>query len=289
VDESIVPIYSKIKSKICAGIILYNPELSRLSDSIKSILPQVTELIIVDNNSVNIQVVIQEWPESDVIHYILNDTNYGIARALNQICIWANDKSYDWILTLDQDSICEQELIQKYSIHVQDDAIGIVCPRIAYENITEKKKTVPEIDYIDACMTSASLTNIKAWDIVGGFDEWMFIDYVDNDFCMRLKLSGYKVLRVNNTRLNHMLGNSKEISIFNLFKIHTSNHNPLRNYYFVRNNVYYIRKYRHNVSLTKEFSKLIYIEFRKIVFEKQRIKNIKTMIKGLIEGFRKNI
>src|SRR5699024_6976157 len=56
------------------------------------------------------------------------------------------------------------------------------------------------------CITSASCTSIKAWEKIGGFDDWLFIDLVDNEFCKRLVASGYKILRLNHLVLDQEFG-----------------------------------------------------------------------------------
>ena len=41
------------------------------------------------------------------------------------------------------------------------------------------------------------MPRIDAWEQIGKFDEWLFIDLVDNEFCKRLIVSGYTILRLN--------------------------------------------------------------------------------------------
>ena len=270
--------------RICAGIVLYNPDVLRLAESIEVVLPQVQALILIDNTSANIQPVCERWAEIEKIVIIRNAHNLGIAKALNQICERAESNSFDWVLTLDQDSLCENNIIKKFTPYTTLKRVGIICPRIKYENIENNEKFKNEYEYIEACMTSASLTLTKAWRMAGGFDEWMFIDYVDNDFCMRLKLAGYRVLRVNTTVLSHQLGNSKEINLLFGIKVFVTNHSPFRNYYYVRNSIYFIRKYRKQINVWKYFMILIYVEIKKLVFEKNRVANVKSAIRGFTDG-----
>lgn len=272
------------KARICAGIVLYNPDVLRLAKNIMTIFPQVKALVLVDNASTNIQTVSTRWAETDNIVIIQNRDNLGIAKALNQICEWAESNSFDWVLTLDQDSLCESDIIEKFVSCISSERVGIICPRIKYENRSNRKNFKNDCEFIEACMTSASLTLIKAWRMAGGFDEWMFIDYVDNDFCMRLKLAGYRVLRVNTTVLSHQLGNSKEINLLFGIKVVVTNHSPFRNYYYVRNSIYFIRKYRKQINVWKYFMILIYVEIKKLVFEKNRVANVKSAIRGFTDG-----
>ena len=99
--------------KILAGIVLYNPEISRLKDNIKAIEGQVDKLIIIDNGckSKDYLSLINE----DKVHIINLKKNRGIATALNAILQYALDNDYDWALTLDQDSVSPSNLVDTYS------------------------------------------------------------------------------------------------------------------------------------------------------------------------------
>ena len=269
---------------ICAGIVTYNPDIGQLVKNINAIINQVDEVIVVDNNSENIN-QITEVEKNIKIRLIKNISNYGIAKALNQIFEIAKSKNYRWVLTLDQDSICDKNMISTFRKYQSYPKIGIICPRIKYfdSDVKSSSENENEYEYVKACMTSASLTSLEAWETIGGFDEWMFIDYVDNDFCMRIGLYGYKILKANSTTLNHRLGDSvkKRLLIFN---INLYNHSPFRNYYYVRNVIYFIKKHHKNLCVTKYLVILVCWEAKKIIFEKNKLRTIKSLFKGFKDG-----
>lgn len=271
---------------ICAGIVLYNPEMERLAENISSIISQVKTVVLVDNGSANICAVQERWGNMPNIVFIKNEKNQGIAKALNQMCEWAMNNDFDWILTLDQDSVCDCRMIEKLQPYTRIKEVGIICPRVEYENVTNKTRYSSDYQYVEACMTSASLTSIKSWQECCGFDEWMFIDYVDNDFCMRLKLHSYFVIRVNTVVLYHQLGQSKEILLLFKIKVIVNNHNNIRNYYYTRNSIYYMKKYTKHINIYKQILILLHFESKKIIFEKKKILTIKSFINGFVAGVR---
>ena len=55
---------------VCAGIVIYNPEIKRLQDVIYAICQQVEELILVDNGSTNISEIVEVANEQDKVHLI---------------------------------------------------------------------------------------------------------------------------------------------------------------------------------------------------------------------------
>ena len=97
--------------EIITGIILYNPDLSRLRENISAILPQVDNVVLVENGSSDITYL--KELEDEKIELIVNDENMGIAYALNQVMQYAHDNSYEWALTLDQDSVVPPGLVDK--------------------------------------------------------------------------------------------------------------------------------------------------------------------------------
>ena len=272
--------------KICVGIVTYNPDLRRLSKVLDSISCQVVEVIIVDNGSNNSDDLINLIKEYNNVGCLLNEENKGIAKALNQICYFAYERSYDWALTLDQDTVCPKDLVQKLSMYSDKDEVGIVCPAVYYEGVNvDAVKPQFDTEYVYACMTSASLTRIEAWRSVGGFDETYFIDFVDNEFCMKLKLQGYRILRTHSCHINHQLGNTNIISLFGI-KLKGTHHNNTRSYYMMSNNVLFIKRYSDKLSIPKECAKLLKTAWNEFLFSPKRMDTLKSLVCGVKDGIK---
>lgn len=260
---------SKQFNDICAGIVLYNPNLHRLKSVIDSIIDQVKELILVDNTSSNYSDLCELVDSYDTIRFITNQQNEGIAKALNQICSYGHDYHYDWCLTLDQDTICPNNMIDCLAHYCDTNAIGILCPSVHYEGFNYLRSN-NELEKVYACMTSGSLTNLNAWEKVGGFNEDYFIDFVDNEFCMRLGLEGYDIIRVNACVMHHQLGELVNMKFLNLFPMKVFRHSPLRYYYMTRNNLKFINDYRKHLNVVKEYLKLAKILWTGLLFASDR-------------------
>lgn len=273
---------------IIAGIVLYNPDIGRLIRNVKSILPQVNRLLMVDNNSLNFEEVRKYFEKDDKIYIIRNVENYGIAKALNQIMDFATKNGAKWALTLDQDSVCPIDLIENAKKFVYKKDIAIICPNIIDTQINSeltKRTSNNEYEYVTRCISSASLTNIKVWKEVGYFNNEMFIDYVDFDFCARLILSGYKILRLNNVVLDHKLGDcTYRHLLFN--KVRISNHSAFRKYYIARNITFFIRKYRKNLNVKFEYLRILKVITYTILYENNKRKKIRAILKGIIHGMK---
>lgn len=270
---------------ICAGIVSYNPDIERLKLNVEAICGQVSKVYIVDNGSENLFAINNLIVTVSKVVLIPNTENVGIAKALNQLCEIADNDHYQWMLTLDQDTICPKNLIELLSKYINRDDVGLICPAIHYEGwcSTEIQSLAPyceESEEIKACMTSGSLTRIKAWKKVKGFREEYFIDFVDNEFCMKLLLAHYKIIRVNTCAINHQLGESGTFNLLGIKKVKYTRHTPWRFYYMIRNNRVFIEEYKNQLSVFKEYLKLWYIIIKGIAFAKDRKSTIRSIYLG---------
>jgi rhamnosyltransferase len=130
-------------------------------------------------------------------------------------------------------------------------------------------------------MTSGSMIRLSAYKKIGGFLEKFFIDYVDNEFCLRMILAGYYVMQLNSVTIYHKLGSTQRRE-FIYRKVFPTNHPPLRLYYRTRNRFYVYNKYKNQFIGYILFDIRVFIkDFIKILlYENNRLKKIKMIIKG---------
>ena len=276
-------------SKVLAGIVLFNPNIERLRISLESISSQTESVVLVDNASINIQDVKKLLAHYENTFLISNKKNNGLAYALNQLCSYAFEQQCDWFLTLDQDTVCPSSMVSQLLKHCKED-IGILCPAVDYEGLNIKSKDCQEeFSQTYACMTSGSLTNIRAWKEVGGFRDDFFIDFVDNDFCMKLELHNYKIWRVNSCIMHHQLGDAQEKKLLGIFKFKASCHSPWRYYYMIRNNLVFIWDYEMHLNVVKEYLKLAYVVCYGLVSSNNRKQTFLYMMRGYKDAKRHNM
>lgn len=277
--------------KVAAIIISYNPD-NNLLDSVNLLINQVDKIIIVDNGSEsqkkkNINLI--KDIDNKKIEVIFNEENLGIATALNIGVKEALNQGYNWILTMDQDSKASSNMVEKmlevYNTIDESERKEIlsIFPNFVDERIQsiEENSNMNSYEYVDADITSGNLLRAEVFDKVGFFDDSLFIDLVDTDFCMRLNEKNIKMIKVRDAILYHSLGESQSVkSIFG--KFNTSNHSALRRYYITRNRFYTWEKYKDLNSFTlNRDKKLFKKEFIKIILgEKDKINKIKMVFKG---------
>lgn len=272
---------------INAGIVTYNPDIARLEQNISAILPQVDKVIVVDNHSDNLKNIISLCNEFNV-KVICNTSNKGIAYALNEIMEYAYKNGYEWCVTLDQDSVCSRNLIKEAKKLLPRKDIAEIAPLI-YEAKTGDTPTLDaklngkEYQKVPKCITASTITNVSIWKKIGGFDNKLFIDYVDYDYSLKARKNGYIIVRMNNVRLNQELGDSEfHRTIFG--KIRVANHSAFRKYYICRNIVIFIKRYHQDISVTKEVLRIAKTIGLTILFEDDKSNKIKACNKGIKDG-----
>ena len=278
---------SENESAVVAGIVLHNPEISRLLASINTILSQVDRLFLVDNGSSNISEIKQMLDaigNYGKIQLVENGRNEGIAVALNQICSNGKTQSAQWVLTLDQDSVCPSNIIEEYSKYIDREEIGMICPTVLDENLHSAAVDDSRY-YVDSCITSGSMIRLSAWESVGGFWNDLFIDMVDFDMCWSLKHAGYKILQIGSVGLSHEIGKGKMVKVKGKL-VPDYSHNPVRDYYIVRNCILVGRKHKRKYQCSRWILRRFYLVNR---YETERWKKNRMMCLGLVDGIFGNV
>lgn len=278
-------------SKVAAIIVSYNPD-KNLLDSVNLLISQVEKIIIVDNGSIEEKrkdISSIKDIDNERIEIIFNEENLGIATALNIGVREALKQGFNWILTMDQDSKASKDMVEKmFEVYNNIDekerkSILSIFPNFVDERIQsiEENLVMNIYEYVDADITSGNLVNSEVFDKVGFFDDSLFIDLVDTDFCMRLNEKNIKMIKVRDAILYHSLGESQSVKSI-LGKFNTSNHSALRRYYMTRNRFYIWERYKDLNSFTlNRDKKLFKKEFIKIILgEKDKVNKIKMVFKG---------
>ncbi|QOY51419.1 glycosyltransferase [Candidatus Sulfurimonas baltica] len=276
--------------KIAASVVLYNPE-DKIFNNIKSYANKVDKLIVIDNSTTHNLDLIKNINQSfDNLIYINNNTNIGIATALNIACDKAIELGYDWILTMDQDS--EFINFNHYKTCLLNfnntDNIALFAANTLY-NAKEHLPSNPTCNYEEKfiVITSGNFLNLKLFNQIGRFEDKLFIDLVDYDYCFKAQEKNYKILYFKDVLVEHNLGSlfERRNLITKKIKIKTE-HNPQRIYYFARNYLYIASKYGKKFSKEASIFKIINIlfihEVTKIIFyEDNKFKKIYAKFLGL--------
>ena len=273
--------------KLAAVVVLYNPD-SKVRENIKSYIDSVQVVYAVDNSNIDHS----EEFSGEKIKYIANGSNMGIAYALNVGAKKAIEDGYEWLLTMDQDScfnVFGVEQMKEFLLDSKNgknqydfEKIGLITPY--HRTLFNENEKIPDIDSPAVVMTSGNIISLKAYNEIGGFKDWMFIDAVDFDYCLNLRDHGYDIWRLPQVELKHNLGNVV-FKTLGKREFYSLNHSATRRYYIVRNRHYFYDMYHERWPgfCNAEIGQTKFEAKRILLCEKQKIKKLMAMLKGYLD------
>jgi rhamnosyltransferase len=282
------------KKNVCAVVVAYHPD-EGLEKRIDGISEQVDRVVIVDNHSsAEKGGVIDRISEKEGMHLIRNAGNLGVAAALNEGMLWARQHGYPWAFLFDQDSVlvegaldalagvlksygetgslavlgCNYRDVNTGMVHYPDESASGIAWR--------ERKTV---------ITSGSMVSVRVYNDIGPFRDAFFIDHVDDEYCLRARRRGYKVISTCKPLMLHSVGAATMHKL--LWKRPgTTNHAPFRRYYMTRNHIILIKEYC--AVEPRWVYDTVHSRMKSLVlmclFEKQRPAKIRNVLKGFIHG-----
>ena len=242
--------------KLGAVIVTYHPVLNSIQLLLNNITQSVEKVIVVDNDSINIDEIETLLEDNVQVELIKLNTNTGIGFAQNRgIERLLADTQIDGIILFDHDSQPEPQMINsltaayiklKETPNARVGAVGPVYvdprtknfyPVVFHKGIT-LKKYYPKPGNNDPIITtvliaSGCLIPRVTLELVGLMNEDFFIDYVDIEWSFRVQRNGYKLYAIPDAFMYHQVGDGRlkvlgrEISI----------HSPVRRYYLARNSI----------------------------------------------------
>jgi rhamnosyltransferase len=268
-------------ARIAGVVIVYFPDFNKLIFNIDTYVDNVEKLLIVFNSPVSIDEVNRLQTRYSNIQMIFNQENNGIAKALNQTALKVMNQGYEWLLTMDQDSyFLTSQFFEEFE-KINKGNVAIFCPN-PVSTFAISNENNSDTEEILCAITSGNLLNLEAWKTLNGFEEKLFIDEVDNDFCLKAVLRGFKIIRFKNIQLIHELGRIKRASY--LIKKYTIiTHPPIRAYYIIRNNLYIFNKYKRTFPEFVKARKIMLLKglVKIILFSDKRIQNCYFIFYGI--------
>lgn len=215
--------------------------------------------------------------------------NLGIATALNYGCNMAMSFDSKYALLLDQDTIFDPLTLRQHVQTAQrlfiNRKVALVAPRFM---ITEPQNKQHPFQ-VKSAITSGSIVRLDSWQTIGKFNDGLFIDQVDHDFCIRLRLGNYIILSNPAVSMMHKVGDPREKRILS-FRITSTNHNWLRRYYQVRNSLYLRKWYPSESKPLINYGKDIFLMALGIILiERGRIRKLYAMFIGAVDFLRNRL
>lgn len=226
-----------MKKETLGIVVAYNIDINVLKQNINSYIEYVDKVLVIDNSDND---KLKKIENEDIIYKYL-DGNKGIGKALNIGAKFAIKNDYKYVLTMDQDSLFDNNLLEIYKKHLAKNII-IYSPNYIIERKKERKYN-DDTKELYWTMTSGNLLNLEMYAKNGEFREDFFIDAVDYEYCLKARKNGYKILQCNDAKLRHNPGITKNKKM--LFLNYKYGYmSPTRLYYQVRNLSYLAKEYK---------------------------------------------
>lgn len=287
--------------KIGLVTITYNSE-NVLDRFLHSALKQTFDefmIYIIDNNSSDNTLKLLQKYDDPRIKIIMNESNFGVAKANNQGIKLALNDGCSQVLLVNNDTEFEQFLIEKMLAVQRKNNCSLVVPRIMFFDTPEitwyaggkfikSKGFLPEhignnqkydkdqniINQVDYAPTCCLLVKKEVFEDIGFMDEKYFVYFDDTDFMYRiLKQNKHKLFYFSEVFFYHKVGSltrsfkdsKREIRYRGDFFIK----------YNVRNHIYFLRK----IGTIYTYSFILFLFFKnnaRFLFSPAFPKNYKT-------------
>ena len=260
------PVKREGPTSVVAVVVTYRPETAATNALLHALVPQVRDVVVVDNGSPDATVVTMRAITKDVGATLVPlGSNRGIAAAQNVGIAWSRGQDTRFVLLSDQDSLPAADMVERllagFARGTAESVDGARRPVAAVGPVTMDKRNegaallfsaqrwgprrakIPATEgaLVEAAFLIASgcLIDRTALDTVGVMNEEWFIDHIDLEWGLRARRAGYALYGVVGAGLSHSLGDRTQNIPGRPRDVHI--HSAVRNYYMARNTVLLIR------------------------------------------------
>ncbi len=278
--------------------------LPRQLDALKRQSRKLDEIVVVDNASTDdtVDMLASQYPEVKVLRLPENSgVGGGYAAGLAYAAI---TQKHNWAWLLDDDSVPPPDGLQKLFEGLQylDESTGptaILAPlcvdsktSTSYPGLSwQSGRLVPTpgdpsqpLTFVDAVISSGSLVRREAVEAVGMPRVDFFMDFVDYEYCLRLRRNGFRIAVVRDSILDHEIGAQTTFNILGRKKFWAV-HAPWREYYMARNETFTIwQDYPQLITKLSVVYKFAHHALGIVLLGKQRLACLRMMCCGFLDG-----
>jgi GT2 family glycosyltransferase len=250
---------NNVTVSVASVTVAYNAERT-LTRQVEALLRQtraLQEIVVVDNASSDGTCALLEkrYPQVKVLRM---PENVGIGGGLAAgVAYAAIKKRHDWVWTFDQDSVPNDDALQALlegtdRTDSSKGEIGIVAgvpfhpatghcyyPMLWHDGFVKPSAelTREPIWFADLVISSGCMVRRDVVEKVGVPRADFFIDFVDFEYCLRVRSQGYKIAVISRAKLAHEVGNARKVQLPGYSRLWPVQP-PFREYYISRNLAY---------------------------------------------------
>jgi rhamnosyltransferase len=281
---------------ICCIVVCYRPDVAQLMSLCRLVLADGATVVLVDNSEIP---CLRPGTLPDGCTLITLGWNSGIGHALNVGVARALAAGAAVIAFFDQDSKVDSGLLKRLAAAIQPGNPEIVSPLCVDDRTNAALPSlrlsrhgmstpVHRADLssrypVDIVISSGTVATREVFDLAGPFDESLFIDFVDTEWCLRCRAKQIPIYVVPTAVMRHSIGSRH----FRFGSLTIIVHSSTRCYYQIRNSFLLLRK-RH-VPLIFSVKQIVSILLSRIALlfgVEDRIGYVKTYWSAVLDGIR---
>jgi len=239
-------------SKIYAIVVCYFPKEEVLGKTLESLALQVNKIILSDNTPGGSEIAKKFQQKISNLEVIPLLKNTGIAVAQNVGIKRAINEGADFVLLSDEDTVYPEnyvkEMLKAYFSLLDREKVASIVPNYADINKEGKRqgfvifkglfsrRIFPEkgLHEITQAIASGTVIPTRVFKDTGLMYEDLFLDWVDLEWCWRVRGKGYKIIGNADAVIYHKIGDVGKKLGEQFYPVHSE----IRHYYIIRNCVY---------------------------------------------------
>lgn len=291
-----------MKPRVLACVVAYQPHAGRLSALIACLLPDVADVLVIDNGQ-TIDPETAPWSDMPGVLWHLAPGNLGVGAALNLARQRTLDGRYDFLLSFDQDSLPPPGYVAglldvwaragegacgwaALGPAVRDEASGRPLPvrhvgpdlrLVRLPDPWSERQTLA----VDHVITSGCLYPAAALAAVGPFRADWFVDMIDIEWCWRARHRGLAAMQTGTVTLQHTIGKAG----VRVLGRPVLAHSPTRIYFQIRNTLWLLR----SAGVPQGWRSTLLVPLgRKLLLQlllpDQRLARVRAVVRGAVDG-----
>ncbi|HUG11949.1 MAG TPA: glycosyltransferase [Opitutaceae bacterium] len=289
-----------------AGVVVtYFPD-AEFGVRLAAIAREVDRLLVIDNSAnPEVQSQLTAVCAASGAQLVANRENCGLAAALNQAFALLAEEHFTWVVAFDQDSTPLPGFAAALIAAARGDPnVAVIGANWVDEGrpgfpsrhlrrhpgfplCFQRPIAARDLDAITCVITSGSLFHLPTWRALGGFDQDLFLDLVDTDYCLRARRAGSDVRVSAGAPLLHRRGEKRAVRFLGRTWWPASMP-PLRLRYLFRNRILLMRRHGgavpHWVAFEMVYAAKVILEI--LLLEDEKFAKLAACLRGTWDGLR---
>lgn len=278
-------------------------------EALKQQTVSLEEIVVVDNASSDetVNLVRRDFP---TVNILAVKENLGVGGGFAIGLEYALKKNYQWFWLFDQDSVPDSSALEKLlgalkAVPAEAERIGVVAPlpidrECGFEHVggiwrdgfvrPSPEQVRSPVFFVDSVISSGSLIHRVVLERVGFPRADFFMDWVDNEYNLRIRNQGFKIAQVRASLIYHRQGQTHAVISFFRRKPVIRLEEPVWRRYFMARNETFVCWHQFGTTKSRLFLviRLLRRTASNMWHEQNKLENLHMALMGFWHGYTRN-